>query len=70
MSNATTLADTLPSSIPKLDFSRMNWAIFLLHFQDAIEGVHYTPPPIPEIPESSIIFLYVVITNIEEFQLE
>jgi hypothetical protein len=38
MSSVTTLADTLPSSIPKLDSSGMNWAIFSLRFQDAIEA--------------------------------
>jgi len=38
MSTATALADTLPSSIPKLDASGMNWAIFSLHFQDAVEA--------------------------------
>ena len=41
MSNATALADTLPSSIPKLDSSGMNWAIFSLCFQDAIEAKGY-----------------------------
>ena len=38
---ATALADTLPSSIPKLDASGLNWAIFSLHFQDAIEAKGY-----------------------------
>ena len=38
---ATTLANTLPSSIPKLDASGMNWAIFLLHFQDMVEPKDY-----------------------------
>jgi len=33
----TSLSDTLPSSIPKLDASGMNWAIFTVRFQDAIE---------------------------------
>jgi hypothetical protein len=40
MSTATTtsLSDTLPSSIPKLDASGVNWAIFSVRFQDAIEA--------------------------------
>jgi hypothetical protein len=39
MSTATTsLSDTLPSSIPKLDASGINWAIFSVRFQDAIEA--------------------------------
>ena len=39
MSTATTtsLSNTLPLSIPKLDASGINWAIFSVHFQDAIE---------------------------------
>ena len=40
MSSATTtsLSDTLPSSIPKLDASGINWAIFSVRLQDAIEA--------------------------------
>jgi len=38
---ATSLADTLPSSVPKLDTSGLNWAVFSLHFQDAIEAKGY-----------------------------
>jgi len=34
----TSLSDTLPSSIPKLDASGINWAIFSVRFQDAIEA--------------------------------
>ena len=34
----TSLSDTLPSSIPKLDASGINWAIFSVCFQDAIES--------------------------------
>jgi len=34
----TSLSDTLPSSIPKLDASGMNWAIFAVRFQDAVEA--------------------------------
>ena len=37
----TSLADTLPSSVPKLDTSGLNWAIFSLHFQDAVEAKGY-----------------------------
>ena len=33
----TSLSDTLPSSIPKLDASGMNWAIFTVRFRDAID---------------------------------
>ena len=35
---ATALADQLSSSVPKLDSSGKNWAIFLIHFQDAVEA--------------------------------
>ena len=39
MSTTTTsLSDSLPSSIPKLDASGLNWAIFSVRFQDAIEA--------------------------------
>ena len=38
MVTATSLADTLPSSIPKLDASGLNWAIFAVRFQDAMEA--------------------------------
>ena len=38
---ATALADTLPSSIPKLEASGLNWAIFSLRFQDAVEAKGY-----------------------------
>ena len=34
----TSLSDTLPSSIPKLDATAINWAIFSVRFQDAIEA--------------------------------
>src|SRR6202522_2030819 len=34
----TSLSDSLPSSIPKLDASGLNWAIFAICFQDAIEA--------------------------------
>ena len=37
-STATALADNLPSSVPKLDASGLNWAIFSLCFQDAVEA--------------------------------
>ena len=54
---ATALADTLPSSIPKLDASGLNWAIFSLRFQDAVEAKGYwghfdgtTPRPVPTAP--------------------
>ena len=35
---ATSLSDSLPSSIPKLDSTRINWAIFSVHFQDTVEA--------------------------------
>ena len=39
MSTTTTsLSDSLPSSIPKLDASGLNWAIFSVRFMDAIEA--------------------------------
>src|SRR5271169_5112119 len=39
MSTTTTsLSDLLPSSIPKLDSTGLNWAIFSAHFQDAVEA--------------------------------
>ena len=64
---ATSLANTLPSSIPKLDASGVNWVIFLLRFQDAVEVKGYwghfdgteaspvvpKPNPSPALPTSS-----------------
>jgi len=39
MSLATaTLADSLSSSVPKLNPSGLNWAIFFVRFQDAVEA--------------------------------
>jgi len=35
---ATSLSDSLPSSIPKLDATGVNWAIFAVRFQDAVEA--------------------------------
>ena len=35
---ATSLSDSLPSSIPKLDSTGLNWAIFSVRFQDAVEA--------------------------------
>jgi len=37
----TSLANTLPSSVLKLDASALNWAVFSLRFQDAIEAKGY-----------------------------
>lgn len=34
----TSLSDSLPSSILKLDVSGLNWVIFSVHFQDAVEA--------------------------------
>ncbi|CAA7269926.1 unnamed protein product [Cyclocybe aegerita] len=55
MSTATTsLSDTLPSSVPKLDASGLNWAIFAVQFQDAVEAKGFwghfigtDPRPVP-----------------------
>ena len=43
MSSVTTtsLADTLLLSVPKLNASGLNWAVFSLRFQDAIEAKGY-----------------------------
>jgi len=38
---ATSLADTLSLSVPKLDGSGLNWAVFSLRFQDAIKVKDY-----------------------------
>ena len=37
----TSLADTLPLSVLKLEASGLNWAIFSLCFQDAVEAKGY-----------------------------
>src|SRR6267378_1931512 len=34
----TSLSNSLPSSIPKLDSTGLNWAIFSVRFQDAVEA--------------------------------
>ncbi len=34
----TSLSDTLPSTVPKLDATGLNWAIFSVRFQDAVEA--------------------------------
>ncbi|KAF8156967.1 hypothetical protein B0H34DRAFT_634292, partial [Crassisporium funariophilum] len=36
--NTTSLSDTLPSSVLKLDSSGTNWTTFLIRFQDAIKA--------------------------------
>ena len=33
----SSLSDTLPSTVPKLDAEGDNWAIFYVHFMDAVE---------------------------------
>src|SRR6266571_3474459 len=38
---STSLSDTLPSSVPKLDATGINWAIFSMHFQDAMEAKNF-----------------------------
>jgi hypothetical protein len=56
MSTSTTsLSDTLPSTVPKLDSNGQNWAIFHLRFTDAIEAKgfwgHYDgSTPCPTLP--------------------
>ena len=47
------LSDALPSSVPKLDASGTNWAIFIFRFQDTIEAKGFwghfsgsTPTPV------------------------
>ena len=59
MSTSTALADQLPGSIPKLDSSGMNWAVFSLRFQDAVEAKGFwghfdgtEPKPTPGIPSA------------------
>jgi hypothetical protein len=37
-STATSLSDSLPASVPKLDSSGTNWAIFEIRFHDAVEA--------------------------------
>ena len=36
--STASLSDSLLSSVPKLDASGLNWAIFLICFQDAVEA--------------------------------
>jgi hypothetical protein len=57
--SSTALSDQLPSSIPKLDPSSMNWAIFSLRFQDAVEVKGFwghfdgtEPKPMPAVSAS------------------
>jgi hypothetical protein len=39
MSTSTTsLADTLPSSVPKLEPTGSNWTVFLFRFEDAVDA--------------------------------
>lgn len=38
MSTTLTTTDLLPSSIPKLETSGLNWTIFKLRFQDALDA--------------------------------
>ena len=55
MSVATaSLNDTLPSSVPKLDATGLNWAVFSLCFEDAVQAKGFwghfsgtTPSPSP-----------------------
>jgi len=36
--SATALSDHLPTTVPRLDPSGLNWAIFSIRFQDAVEA--------------------------------
>jgi len=36
--SSTALSDHLPTSVPRLDPSGLNWAIFSIRFQDAVEA--------------------------------
>ena len=50
------LADALPSSVPKLEANGTNWAIFLVRFRDAVEAKGYWghfdgSTPVPTLPE-------------------
>jgi hypothetical protein len=61
--STTALADTLPSSVPKLDPAGSNWTVFLFRFQDAVDAKGFwghfdgtsarptlsTPPTEPEL---------------------
>src|SRR5271169_1863836 len=54
---ATSLSDTLPSSVPKLESTGTNWAIFEIRFRDAIEAKGFwghfdgqTQRPVPGTP--------------------
>jgi hypothetical protein len=62
----TLLSDSLPSSIPKLDASGLNWAIFAVRFQDAIKakgfwshfdgaGTHLSAVPVSETGTDGVV---------------
>ena len=64
MSTTTSsLSDTLPSTVPLLDAKGSNWAIFYIHFMDAIEAKGFwehfdglmTPPVISEMSTAAEI---------------
>jgi hypothetical protein len=38
---ATSLSDSLPTSVPKLETSGLNWVIFLVRFCDAVDAKGY-----------------------------
>jgi hypothetical protein len=38
---ATSLSDSLPTSVPKLEATGLNWAIFLVRFHDAVDAKGY-----------------------------
>src|SRR5271154_3233677 len=56
---ATSLYDTLPSSVPKLESTGTNWAIFEIRFHDAIEAKgfwgHFDGQPQRPVPGTSAI---------------
>jgi hypothetical protein len=50
------LSDSLPSTVPRLDASGNNWAIFVFRFQDAVEAKGFwghfdgsSPCPVPNV---------------------
>jgi hypothetical protein len=38
---AASLSDSLPTSVPKLEATELNWVIFLVRFRDAVEAKGY-----------------------------
>lgn len=58
--STTALSDSLPSTVPKLDPTGINWAVFSIRFQDAIEAKGFwghfdgtDPRPTPSSPPTA-----------------